>query len=102
MPIQDADPDTIASQVLQPHAGSNGKAHYVVFFASGNPPWCPDCVRAQPALEKVFGSASGMPILHKILVGERHEWKTSENRWRKAPFQVDQTPTVIKFIDVRR
>ncbi|KLP07677.1 Uncharacterized protein Y057_10700 [Fusarium fujikuroi] len=32
--------------------------HYVVYFASGEPSWCPDCRDALPALNAVFGGAS--------------------------------------------
>lgn len=48
------------------------KPQFLIFFSSGNPPWCPDCVDAQPAVEKVFGG-SGVDG-HIVLVGEKPEW----------------------------
>lgn len=46
-------------------------AKYLIFFSSGNPPWCPDCVDAQPAVEKVFGGSD--VDAHIVLVGEKAE-----------------------------
>ena len=44
---------------------------FLIFFSSGNPPWCPDCVDAQPAVEKVFGGSA--VDAHIVLVGEKPE-----------------------------
>lgn len=47
--------------------------HFLVFFSSGSPPWCPDCVDAQPAVEEVFvhQSITNGNQAYLILVGER-------------------------------
>jgi thiol-disulfide isomerase/thioredoxin len=72
---------------------------YILFFASGAPPWCPDCREALPAIESVFGKEDA-PLLQVIKVGLREEWKSASNRWRGEPFQVTETPCIIKFVNV--
>jgi len=72
---------------------------YILFFASGSPSWCPDCRDALPVIDSIFG-ASDAPKLQVIKVGMREEWKSADNKWRGEPFQVKETPCIVKFIDV--
>ena len=75
---------------------STDDTHYVVYFASGEPSWCPDCRDALPAMNVVFGDASA-PTAHIVRVGSREEWKgNAQNKYRNAPYNVDGVPTVIK------
>jgi thiol-disulfide isomerase/thioredoxin len=76
----------------------NGK-HFVLFFASGTPPWCPDCRDAQPHLESVF-KADDAPVLHVVRVGEREQWKTPSNKWRAEPYRIGEIPTLVRLEDV--
>ena len=70
--------------------------HYVVYFASGEPSWCPDCRNALPALNAVFGDASA-PTAHLVMAGTREEWKGNpNNKYRQAPYNIDCLPTVVK------
>ncbi|KAM0545978.1 hypothetical protein ACHAPJ_011090 [Fusarium lateritium] len=70
--------------------------HYVVYFASGTPPWCPDSRAAHPVLKRVFGDASA-PTAHIVRVGVREEWKGNpDNKYRKAPYNIQGVPTVVK------
>lgn len=87
--------------------------HYVVFFASGSPPWCPDCVDALAPLRAVFGddakdtaassdataaTSVSTPTAYLVRVGERHEWKgVPDNPYRLAPYHVQGVPTIIKM-----
>ncbi|SPO25487.1 uncharacterized protein UTRI_03091_B [Ustilago trichophora] len=73
-----------------------GKPRFFIFFSSGNPPWCPDCVDAQPAVEKVFGGSAVDG--HIVLVGERPEWKTPENKFRQE-YAIKCIPTITKVVD---
>lgn len=80
--------------------GTTG-TQYIVFFASGEPSWCPDCRDAVPALEAVFGSSDAKaPTAHLVCVGERAEWRTPANQYRNAPWNLDGVPTVIRYENV--
>ncbi|EPQ28613.1 uncharacterized protein PFL1_03916 [Pseudozyma flocculosa PF-1] len=72
--------------------------HYLVFFSSGSPPWCPDCVDAQPAIQSVFvdEKATNGAHAYMILVGEKPEWKTPENRYRKE-YGLKCIPTILRI-----
>ncbi|CCT70596.1 uncharacterized protein FFUJ_06583 [Fusarium fujikuroi IMI 58289] len=70
--------------------------HYVVYFASGEPSWCPDCRDALPALNAVFGGASD-PTAYIVRVGSREEWRaTPKNKYRLPPYNINGVPTVVK------
>ncbi|KAJ3521685.1 hypothetical protein NM208_g13179 [Fusarium decemcellulare] len=70
--------------------------HYVVYFASGEPSWCPDCRDAVPALQSVFGSDSA-PTAHIVRVGSFAEWKGNpKNKYRNAPYNIQGVPTVVR------
>ncbi|SOV03637.1 uncharacterized protein UDID_04411 [Ustilago sp. UG-2017a] len=71
-------------------------ASYLIFFSSGSPPWCPDCVDAQPAIDKVFGG-QGVDG-HIVLVGEKAEWMTRDNKFRKE-YGIKCIPTITKVVD---
>jgi thiol-disulfide isomerase/thioredoxin len=77
------------------------ETQYVLFFASGTPSWCPDCREALPAIESVFGDEKA-PLLQVTKVGLKDEWKSANNRWRGEPYHVNETPCIIKFINVRK
>lgn len=75
---------------------STDDVHYVVYFASGEPSWCPDCRNALPALNAVFGDVSA-PAAHLVMAGTREEWKGNpDNKYRKAPYNIQCLPTVVK------
>ncbi|KAL7945049.1 hypothetical protein V8C42DRAFT_345461 [Trichoderma barbatum] len=74
---------------------STADTHYVVYFASGEPSWCPDCRNALPALQSVFGGDSA-PSATLILAGSREEWRTPSNKWRSAPYNIDCLPTIVR------
>ncbi|KAJ4245136.1 hypothetical protein NW757_010146 [Fusarium falciforme] len=68
--------------------------HYVVYFASGEPSWCPDCRDALPALNSVFGADSA-PTAYIVRVGSFAEWKGNpKNKYRNEPYNIQGVPTV--------
>ncbi|KAH7017997.1 thioredoxin-like protein [Microdochium trichocladiopsis] len=71
-------------------------AQYVVFFASGQPSWCPDCRDALPALQAVFGGQDA-PTAHLVRAGERPEWRDPKNKYRTQPWGITCLPTVVRY-----
>lgn len=81
---------------------STNDTHYVVYFASGEPSWCPDCRDAIPALQAVFGSDSA-PTASIVRVGSREEWRgksKDQNKYRNAPYNIQGVPTVVRVENV--
>ena len=95
MPWHEAD-DKTATSILE----SSG-THFVLFYASGNPPWCTDCRNAQQSLEEVF-SADNAPPLNVIRAGTKEQWKAPDNRWRTSKYHAKEIPSLIKLVDVCR
>uniref|UniRef100_A0A914CNM0 Thioredoxin domain-containing protein 17 n=1 Tax=Acrobeloides nanus TaxID=290746 RepID=A0A914CNM0_9BILA len=63
--------------------------------------WCPDCVVAEPVIEKVIKStdlASIEALLITCYVGQRDEWKNPQNNFRTDQrFKVNCVPTLIEL-----
>ncbi|KAF7563750.1 hypothetical protein G7046_g406 [Stylonectria norvegica] len=71
--------------------------HYIAYFASGEPSWCPDCRDAVPALKTVFEGAK-KPTAYIVRVGTRPEWQgNSKNKYRQAPYNIRGVPTVVRI-----
>ncbi|KAG8219581.1 hypothetical protein J3R82DRAFT_532, partial [Butyriboletus roseoflavus] len=79
---------------------SNGKERIIIFFASrlpeSNSLWCPDCLAAEDLIRNTFGSEQGPPAV-LAYVGQRSDWKTPDNIFRKEPWKVKVIPTIIKL-----
>lgn len=86
-----------SSNGLPSSSGSSNAPLFFIFFSSGNPPWCPDCYDAQPAIQEVFGGNSA--DAHIVLVGEKPEWKSPENKFRKQ-YGIKCIPTITKIVNV--
>ncbi|GAK64304.1 uncharacterized protein PAN0_005d2516 [Moesziomyces antarcticus] len=87
---------TLTSSTSIPSASLTGSTpQYLIFFSSGNPPWCPDCVDAQPAINHVFGSSTA--DAHTVLV-DRPDWKSPDNIFR-TQFSITCIPTITKMIN---
>ncbi|KAH6917027.1 hypothetical protein BKA70DRAFT_1417804 [Coprinopsis sp. MPI-PUGE-AT-0042] len=73
---------------------------YVIFYASemGGKMWCPDCVNVKPLIDEVL-SGPDSPCALVVFVGTREQWKTPDNIWRQAPWNVTGVPTVVKIKD---
>ncbi|KAM5346136.1 hypothetical protein ACJ41O_009141 [Fusarium nematophilum] len=75
---------------------STNDPHYVVYFASGQPSWCPDCVNALPVLQNVFASESASTA-YIVRVGSFSEWKGNpRNKYRNAPYNIQGVPTIVR------
>ncbi|KAK1971716.1 hypothetical protein LZ32DRAFT_598966 [Colletotrichum eremochloae] len=76
--------------------GSEAKPAYLVVYASHRDgrSWCGDCTAAEPYIEKKFGGNED--TVRVVYAGLPEEWRTKENPWRQAPFNVTNLPTLIK------
>ncbi|KAL1614738.1 hypothetical protein SLS54_009495 [Diplodia seriata] len=100
-----ASPGQLA-QTLQASAAASGASSFVAVYASHvdmeesgqkkRRSWCGDCVAAEPLVERKFGDKYGEEKCWVVWVGDKAEWRTPENVWRKAPFEVTHLPTLVK------
>ncbi|KAL9935158.1 hypothetical protein V8E36_006234 [Tilletia maclaganii] len=75
---------------------------FLIFWASGQPSWCPDCRDAEPAVHAVFGTGpnDGGPPGYMIYVGDRTTWKDPQNQYR-LDYNVQSVPTILRWEDGR-
>ncbi|GAA5967196.1 hypothetical protein JCM11641_000474 [Rhodosporidiobolus odoratus] len=96
-PTDGQSPEAVLSQV--PSSTSSSSPHYLVFFSSidesTGKPWCPDCEEVQGQVEKLVPEKQST----LVFVGSRDEWKSPDNAFRSAPFNVSKIPTVIKLTE---
>lgn len=69
--------------------------------------WCPDCRKADPVIDKCLTDCESELgddfSFITVFTGQREEWKTPENEFRKAPeFNVDCVPTLLSPLKVTR
>ncbi|CEQ41879.1 SPOSA6832_03643, partial [Sporobolomyces salmonicolor] len=106
LPFDGQSPEAVLSQI--PSSTSPSAPHYLIFFA----PWCPDCLATQSAIEQRVPESNST----LVYVGERQQcvifrsdstdtpradrrparWKTPDNPFRKAPFNISKIPTIVR------
>ena len=72
---------------------------YVIFSTNLNEsglPWCPDCVRALPAVRSEVAKAGGS--LLEVRVGEISQWKTPSHPFRSPPLSLKGVPTLVAVL----
>ncbi|KIJ66206.1 hypothetical protein HYDPIDRAFT_109190 [Hydnomerulius pinastri MD-312] len=78
----------------------NGKERILIFFSSRIPEtgalWCPDCVAVENLINNTFGSEQS-PSAVLVYVGQKPEWKTPDNVFRKEPWNLTAIPTIIRL-----
>ncbi|KAI9570331.1 hypothetical protein HD554DRAFT_409028 [Boletus coccyginus] len=76
-----------------------GEERFLVFFSSrlpeNNLPWCPDCLAVEDLIKSTFSERGPSAVL--VYVGQRSEWKTPDNIFRKEPWKVRAIPTIVKL-----
>ncbi|KAI0931509.1 hypothetical protein AcW1_001102 [Taiwanofungus camphoratus] len=80
------------------------KEDFLIFYASRDETgklWCPDCIAIDNLVNKAFGPADG-PTGLIVYVGQRAEWKSMSNPFRKEPWTVESVPTIIRVRDGAR
>ena len=78
-----------------------GNKFIAVMVGSDNPEtgksWCPDCVVAQPHIQRIFEAANGSRVFIKGNV-TREEWRGNAGHpFRQAPFNAGGVPCVGLF-----
>ncbi|KAK7334778.1 hypothetical protein VNO80_26541 [Phaseolus coccineus] len=81
---------------------AKNKANLILFLADKDPAtslsWCPDCVRAEPAIYKKLEASSDDIALLRAYVGDRPTWRNPQHPWRVDPrFKITGVPTLIRW-----
>ncbi|KAM0788351.1 hypothetical protein ACM66B_001492 [Microbotryomycetes sp. NB124-2] len=94
LPPSSQSPESVLDAV--PPSTSSSNPHFLILFASVDPQtgqsWCPDCRDVEPAIEKHVPQQRST----LVYVGQRNEWKTPDNAYRKA-FGISAVPTIIRL-----
>ncbi|KAI6120674.1 hypothetical protein EDD16DRAFT_1574764 [Pisolithus croceorrhizus] len=80
-----------------------GQYRYLIFFSSrvDGRMWCPDCVAVEKLVNETFVPESG-PSAAVVYVGQKAEWKSQDNAFRKGPWHITSIPTIVRLNDVSR
>ncbi|KAK1593347.1 uncharacterized protein LY79DRAFT_514688 [Colletotrichum navitas] len=93
--ITTKEPASAIAESLKAEASAAKPAYLVVYASHRNGrSWCGDCTAAEPYIEKKFGGNE--LTVRVVYAGLPEEWRTKENPWRQAPFNVTNLPTLIK------
>lgn len=86
---------------------SNEYKNLILYFVADNAPgtkqsWCSDCRDSQPLIEKTienfqFNDQLSLAI---ICVGDKEEWKKSDNPYRRHELAITALPTLISLKSV--
>lgn len=85
---------------IEDHKNNTGSL-FLLFSGSkdetGNS-WCPDCVKAEPVIEKALACASPDAVFVHVEVGSRPTWKDQKNPFRTDPnLELKVVPTLIRY-----
>ena len=69
----------------------------MIFYLLGKS-WCPDCVTAEPVIEKCFKDTGDDVTLLYVAVGQRDFWKKQDNPFRThEKLRLKGVPTLMKW-----
>ncbi|KAL1746924.1 hypothetical protein HDZ31DRAFT_80857 [Schizophyllum fasciatum] len=93
MPIRTLETPDIATLTAAPE-------EYLVFYSSvvDGKMWCPDCRDVEGRVNAAFVGGKA-PSALIVFVGDRPSWKSPDNVYRKAPFNIKGVPTLLKLKD---
>ncbi|TDZ25882.1 Thioredoxin-like protein Clot [Colletotrichum orbiculare MAFF 240422] len=94
--ITTKEPASAVAAALVAEASDSRPAYLVVYASHRNGrSWCGDCTAAEPYIEKKF-AGDHADTVRVVYAGLPEEWRTKDNQWRQAPFNVTNLPTLIK------
>lgn len=85
----------------------SGKRIFALFCGGVSPAtgesWCPDCVKAEPVIEKGVAKAPEDAVFIKCSVGDRATWKDPNCEFRKHPqLKLVGVPTLLEWNTPKR
>lgn len=94
MPLQEAEPPADFTSL------KTGQNHFLIFFSSrvDGKMWCPDCVAVEQLVNETFAAESSPPAAI-VYVGQKAEWKSQDNAFRKDPWHLTAIPTIVRLND---
>ncbi|KAL1206411.1 Thioredoxin-like protein Clot [Cardamine amara subsp. amara] len=100
----DANPSTLASvlEQLKSDETNRNKINFILFLANNHPTtglsWCPDCVRAEPVINKILEESTEEVNLIRAYAGDRPTWRNPAHPWRVDPrFKLTGVPTLVRW-----
>ncbi|KAK2625987.1 hypothetical protein QTJ16_004249 [Diplocarpon rosae] len=97
MPLHvSSEPASAVEAFLESSATASRPSFLVVYASRGadGQSWCGDCRDAEPVVNSKF--ADGEAVVKIVYAGQRDEWRSAENPWRRAPFSITNLPTLVK------
>lgn len=93
----------------EPKKGSSEMKNLILLFIAGDDletkeSWCSDCRKSKPIIESVIEKFQFNEeiILAIIQVGQKEEWKKSDNPFRTHKLQIQAVPTLLSLKNVSK
>ncbi|EGG07685.1 uncharacterized protein MELLADRAFT_105742 [Melampsora larici-populina 98AG31] len=97
--------DQTQSKELINHLSTTKSNQIIIFYSSHDSNtgqmWCGDCVELQSNLINVFENEKYQALQDQLVyvyVGERDQWRSSDNVFRQSPWSITNLPTILKVL----
>lgn len=99
--------DELYEQYLKQNKELNDLRSLIILFVASDDPktqksWCCDCRDSKPIFDETIKNFeyNDHIVLAIVQVGQRDEWKNSDNPFRKHPLQISAVPTLLSLKNV--
>ncbi|KAJ7786599.1 hypothetical protein B0H16DRAFT_1491024 [Mycena metata] len=91
-------PLNVADSAIKPAAVLDRPEEFVIFYSDvvDGQMWCPDCRVVDEQVKQAF-TAPNSPSAVIIYVGNKPDWKSSDNVFRGEPLKITEIPTIVKL-----
>ncbi|KAJ7040336.1 hypothetical protein C8F04DRAFT_1083256 [Mycena alexandri] len=91
-------PLNIADSAIKPAALLDRPEEFLIFYSDvvDGQLWCPDCRVVDDQVRGAF-TAANSPSAVIVYVGNRPDWKSTDNIFRGEPFKITTIPTIVKL-----